>query len=172
MDALFRHPALSPGAAWPTLRMWVRREDEHAVLVSLAPAPEARPEEVLLPCDAALLTLLGSIALGSSRAGLYAARLDEQDPARRLVLCARGVPGALRVRGATSAVADTLYGRTRSAMLTAGHLLRASGQRDEAAHWGTLARGLMLAKRSARRGRRGRSVRAVSGGLPTLGKRG
>ncbi|HZX36740.1 MAG TPA: hypothetical protein VFF37_00100, partial [Streptomyces sp.] len=68
-----------------------------------------------------------------------------------------------------SSVADTLYGRTRAAMLTAGQLSRVSGQDDEAAHWGALARQLLLAKRSARRGR---SVRAVSGGLPTLGKRG
>ncbi|MFC7912520.1 hypothetical protein [Streptomyces sp. NPDC057386] len=169
MDALPRHPALSPGATWPTLRMWVRREDEHAVLVALAPARGARPEEVLLPCDAALLILLGRIALGSSRAGLYAAHLDEEDPDRRLVLCARGAPGAVRVRGAVSSVADTLYGRTRAAMLAAGALRRASGRDDEAAHWGTLARQLLLAKRSARRGR---SVRAVSGGLPTLGRRG
>ncbi|MFF8601871.1 hypothetical protein ACF065_27625 [Streptomyces sp. NPDC015232] len=169
MDALPRHPALSPGAAWPTLRMWVRREDEHAVLVAFAPARGARPEEVLLPCDAALLTLLGRIALGSSRAGLYAARLDEEGAGRRLVLCARGAPGAVRVRGAVGSVADTLYGRTRAAMLTAGALLRASGQDDEAALWGTLARQLLLAKRSTHQGR---SVRAVSGGLPTPGKRG
>ncbi|MFD7919678.1 hypothetical protein ACFV3R_10675 [Streptomyces sp. NPDC059740] len=169
VDALPRHPALSPGASWPTLRMWVRREDEHTVLVALAPARGTRPEEVLLPCDAALLILLGRIALGNSRAALYAARLDEEDPGRRLVLCARGAPGAVRVHGAMSSVADALYARTRAAMLTAGALLRASGQGDEAAHWGTLARQLLLAKRSARRGH---SVRTVSGGLPTLGKRG
>jgi hypothetical protein len=54
-------------------------------------------------------------------------------------------------------------------MLTVGQIRRTSGHQDEAAQWSALARQLLMAKRSVRRGR---SARTVSGGLPTLGKRG
>jgi hypothetical protein len=137
--------------------------------VSLAPTRGAQPEQALLPCAAELLMQLGRIALGSSRADLYTARLLEEDADRRLVLCPRGSAGAVRIHGAVSSVADTLYGKTRAAMLAADQIQRTAGSTDEAAQWGDMARQLMTAKRSARRGR---SVRTVSGGLPTLGKHG
>lgn len=169
MDALPRHPALSPGASWPTLRMWVRRKGEHAVLVTLAPARGAGPEEVLLPCDAALLILLfgGSPSAAAGPPGTPRA-WTKKTPTGGWC-CARGAhparsgsaarsPGGRRlVRADAGGDAD---GRSAAAGVGAG---------DEAAHGGTPARQLLLAKRSARRGR---SVRAVSGGLPTLGKRG
>lgn len=169
MDATPRHPALDQELPWPTLCMWVRWEGERLDLVTLAPAPRAQPEQVLLPCAPELLIQLGRISLGSSRAGLYAARLVENTTDRRLVLCPRGSEGAVRVRGAVSSLADALYGKARSAMLASGQIQKATRRPDEAAHWRALARQLLLAKRSARRAH---SVRTVSGGLPTLGKRG
>ncbi|MCZ1014076.1 hypothetical protein [Streptomyces noursei] len=76
---------------------------------------------------------LARIALGGSRAGLYAACLPDDGADRRLVLCPRGSAGAVRICGAVSSVADTLYGNTQTAMLTAGQLLRTSGRQDEVA---------------------------------------
>ncbi|MBV9025593.1 MAG: hypothetical protein JO362_17780 [Streptomycetaceae bacterium] len=169
MDATSSHPALEPGVHWPTLPVWIRWKGERIDLISLAPARGAQTEHALLPYDAELLTQLGRIALGGSRTSLYAARLTEDGADRRLVLCPRGSAGAVRIRGAVSSVADTLYGKTRAAILTAGQLRRALGHQDEAKQWSALARQLLMAKRSARRGR---SVRTVSGGLPTLGKHG
>lgn len=170
MGALSRHPALEQKGPWPTLRMWARWEGERVALVSLAPARGTQAGQVLLPCDPELLMQLGRISLGGSRAGLYAACLAEDGTDRRLVLCPRGSAGAVRICGAVSSVAEALYGKTRSAMLTVGQIQRASGRTDDAAQWSALARQLLMAKRAARR--RGRSVRTMSGGLPTLGKRG
>lgn len=163
------HPALDPAVAWPTLGMWVRWEGGRLDLVSLAPARATQADQVLLPCDSELLIQLGKISLGSSRASLYAARLAEDDADHRLVLCPRGIEGAVRISGAVSSVAEPLYGKTRAAMLAAGRVRRAAGHQDEATQWSAMARQLLMAKRAARRRR---SVRTVSGGLPTLGKRG
>ncbi|MFD7013980.1 hypothetical protein [Streptomyces sp. NPDC059928] len=162
-----RHPALDQELSWPTLRMWVRREDEHVDLVSLAPARGAHPEEVLLPCDSELLIQLGKISLGSTRARLYAVRLTDDGVDHRLVLCQRGSDGAVRVSGAVSSIAEPLYGKTRAAMLASGQEQRAAGNQEEAVQWSAMARQLLMAKRARRRGH---SLRTVSGGLPTLGK--
>ncbi|HEY9332008.1 MAG TPA: hypothetical protein VIS09_27845 [Streptomyces sp.] len=167
MNTTPRHPALDQDLSWPTLRMWVRREGEHVELVSLAPTRGAHPEEVLLPCDSEPLIQLGKISLGSSRAGLYAARLTDDGSDHRLVLCQRGWEGAVRISGAVSSIAEPLYGKTRAAMLAVGREQRVAGNRDEAVQWSAMARQLLMAKRARRRGR---SIRTVSGGLPTLGK--
>ncbi|MBP5909248.1 hypothetical protein F3K40_31470 [Streptomyces sp. LBUM 1478] len=169
MDARAPHPALDPAIAWPTLGMWVRWEGERLDLVSLAPARGTTTDQVLLPCSPELLIQLGKISLGNSRAGLYAVRLAEDGADHRLVLCQRGWEGAVRISGAVSSIAEPLYGKTRAAMLAAGREQRAAGNQDDAAQWSTMARQLLLAKRSSRRGR---SVRTISGGLPTLGKHG
>ncbi|MEU9189887.1 hypothetical protein AB0D14_36210 [Streptomyces sp. NPDC048484] len=169
MDAMEPHPALAPAVAWPTLGMWVRWESGRLDLVSLAPARDAQADQVLLPCDPELLIQLGKVSLGSSQAGLYAVRLAQEGADRRVVLCRRGLESAVRISGTGSSIADPLYGKTRAAMLAAGREQRAAGKQDEAAQWSAMARQLLMAKRSARRGR---SVRTVSGGLPTLGKRG
>lgn len=163
------HPALDPAAAWPTLGMWVRWEDKRLDLVSLAPSRGTQAEQILLPCAPELLIQLGKISLGGSRAGLYAVRLVLQGMDRRLVLCRRDLEGAVRISGAVSSIADPLYGNTRAAMLAAGREQRDAGSQDEAAQWSAMARQLLMAKRASRRGR---SVRTVSGGLPTLGKHG
>lgn len=168
MDATAPHPALDPAVAWPTLGMWVRRDGELLDLVSLAPARDTQADQVLLPCDPELLIQLGKISLGNSRAGLYAVRLAEGAD-RRLVLCRRGVEGGVRISGAVPSIADPLYGKTRAAMLAAGRERRAAGDQDEAGQWSAMARQLLMTKRSTRRGR---SVRTVSGGLPTLGRHG
>ncbi|WP_198358369.1 hypothetical protein [Streptomyces fildesensis] len=169
MDATAPHPALDPAIAWPTLAMWARWEGERPDLVSLAPARDATADQVLLPCSPELLIQLGKISLGGSRAGLYAARLAEASADRRLVLCRRGLEGAVRISGAVSSIAEPLFGKTRAAMLAAGRERRAVGNQDEAAQWSAMARQLLIAKRASRRGG---SVRTVSGGLPTLGKHG
>ncbi|MGA4846548.1 hypothetical protein ACOBQB_09860 [Streptomyces sp. G5(2025)] len=169
MNTTPSRPALDQGLSWPTLRMWVRRDGECVDLVSLAPARGAHPEEVLLPSDPEPLIQLGKISLGSSRAGLYAVCLTQEGTDRRLVLCQRGSEGAVRISGIMSSIAAPLYGKTRAAMLAAGREQRAAGNQDAAAQWSTMARQLLLAKRSSRRGR---SVRTISGGLPTLGKHG
>lgn len=169
MDARAPHPALDPAIAWPTLGMWARWEGERLDLVSLAPARGAQGEQVLLPCSPELLIQLGKISLGGSRAGLYAVRLTEDGADHRLVLCQRGLAGAVRIGGAVSSIAEPLYGKTRAAMLAASREQRAAGNQDEAGQWSAMARQLLMAKRASRRGR---SVRTVSGGLPTLGKHG
>lgn len=169
MDATAPHPALDPSIAWPTLGMWVRWEGERLDLVSLAPARDVKADQVLLPCSPELLLQLGKISLGSSRAGLYAMRLTEDGADHRLVICQRGLEGAVRISGAVSSIAEPLYGKTRAAILAAGREQRAAGNHDEASQWSAMARQLLMAKRASRRGR---SVRTVSGGLPTLGKHG
>ncbi|WP_189281834.1 hypothetical protein [Streptomyces atratus] len=78
MDAKHDHPALDQAVAWPSLRMWARWEGKSVGLVSLAPTRGAQAEQVLIPCDAALLIQLGRISLGSSRASLYVARLTDE----------------------------------------------------------------------------------------------
>ncbi|MFI1189320.1 hypothetical protein [Streptomyces californicus] len=169
MDATGPHPARDPAVAWPTLDMWVRWDGRRLDLVSLAPTRDAQADEVLLPYDPELLMLLGKISLGGSRAGLYATRLAQEETDRRVVLCRRGSEGSVRISGTGSSIADPLYAKTRAAMLAAGREHRAAGNQDEAAQWKAMARQLLMAKRSARRGH---SVRTVSGGLPTLGKHG
>jgi hypothetical protein len=169
MDARAPHPALDPTIAWPTLGMWVRWDHEGLDLVSLAPARGTKADQVLLPCSPELLIQLGKISLGGSRAGLYAVRLTEDGADHRLVLCQRGWEGSVRISGAVPSIAEPLYRKTRAAMLAAGREQRAAGNQDEAAQWSAMARQLLMAKRASRRGR---SVRTVSGGLPTLGKHG
>ncbi|MFD4258685.1 hypothetical protein ACFWR9_13870 [Streptomyces sp. NPDC058534] len=169
MDARAPHPALDPAIAWPTLGMWVRWDRERLDLVSLAPVRGTKADQVLLPCSPELLIQLGKISLGGSRAGLYAVRLTKDGADHRLVLCQRGLEGAVRISGAVSSIAEPLYGKTRAAMLAAGREQRAAGSQDEAAQWSAMARQLLMAKRASRRGH---SVRTVSGGLPTLGKHG
>ncbi|MFD8968791.1 hypothetical protein ACFV0C_28020 [Streptomyces sp. NPDC059568] len=105
--------------------------------------------------------------LGSNRAALE--YLTQEPTVTRADLTLPHVLSGAVIRGTVSSVADKLYGTTRSAMLTAGQIQRASGRPDEAAQWSALARQLLMAGLSARRGR---SVRTMSGGLPTLGKRG
>lgn len=167
MDATPPHPALDPAIAWPTLGMWVRWEGKRLDLVSLAPARDAKADHVLLPSSAELLLKLGKISLGTSRAGLYAVHLTQDSADHRLVLCQRGWEGAVRISGAVSSIAEPLYGKTRAAILAARREQRAVGNHNEAAQWSAMARQLLMAKRASRRGR---SVRTVSGGLPTLGK--
>ncbi|MFD7089897.1 hypothetical protein ACFV94_19165 [Streptomyces sp. NPDC059896] len=169
MDVKAPHPALDSAIAWPTLGMWVRWDGERLDLVSLSPTRGATADQVLLPCSPELLIQLGKISLGGSRAGLYAACLTKDGADHRLVLCQRGWEGAVRISGAVSSIAEPLYGKTRAAMLAAGREQRNAGNQAGAAQWSAMARQLLMAKRASRRGR---SVRTVSGGLPTLGKHG
>ncbi|MEU9190320.1 hypothetical protein AB0D14_38540 [Streptomyces sp. NPDC048484] len=167
MDAVPHHPALDQEVSWPTLRLWVRWDGERVDVVSFAPARGAQADQILLPCAPEILIQLGRISLGGSRASLYATRLVPGSEDRRLVLCPRGTEGSVRIRGTVSSATDALYGKTRAAMLAVGQTRKVSGHPDEAAQWRALARQLLMAKRAIRRGH---SVRAVSGGLPTLGK--
>ncbi|MFJ8752113.1 hypothetical protein ACIREO_22695 [Streptomyces sp. NPDC102441] len=169
MDAIGPHPALDPAVAWPTLGMWVRWDGGRLDLVSLAPTRDAQADQVLLPCDPELLIQLGKISLGRSRAGPYAVRLVQEGTDHRVVLCRRGSEGAIRISGTGSSMADPLYAKTRAAMLAAGREHRAEGNQDEAAQWSAMARQLLMTKRLSRRGR---SIRTISGGLPTFGKHG
>ncbi|MFF3402162.1 hypothetical protein ACFYW6_27065 [Streptomyces sp. NPDC002659] len=170
VQPLCQHPALDGWMQWPSIRMWVRRDGMRLDIVSLAPAREARTDFVLLPCDEEVLVLLGQIAACGSRASLYVTHLN---PAydKRLVLCGRRATGAVRVHGSVPMVRDRLYTRTRTAMLNVASVHRTAGRSDAAVVWSALARRILVAKRTANKAGKGRSVRAVSGGLPTLGLR-
>ncbi|WP_127455069.1 hypothetical protein [Streptomyces sp. B29(2018)] len=106
-------------------------------------------QEVLLPCAWPELERLAGIATGRSRARVYVRGLGEAGPEQLLVLCLRGAGGAVRVEGPLAPVAEVLAARARAAALNVAAVHREAG----------------------RAARRGRSVRAASAGLPTLGRR-
>ncbi|MFE2640842.1 hypothetical protein ACFXKF_40045 [Streptomyces scopuliridis] len=162
-----RHPALT-GAPWPVIGVRVRHEDRRPRAASWRPAPLAVPQDVLLPCAWPELEGLAKIAVGLSRARVYVRALAEDEPDGRLVLCLRGAPGAIQVQGPLAPVANVLAARTRAAMLRVAAVHREAGRPEEAQAWRARARQLLKDGRAARRGR---SVRATSAGLPTLGGR-
>jgi hypothetical protein len=163
------HPALADAKGWPALPVWVVRRGHRITFAALAPHRRAREAAALLPCDSATLTLLGQIATRESRARLFLTHLDPEHPHNeQVVLCPRGTPGAVRIRGSVAAVADTLLDRTRDAIRRMTGLLRQAGRYDGAVVWHTMSGALLLAGRDARR--RHDSVHTTSGGLPTLGK--
>jgi hypothetical protein len=162
-----RHPALT-GDPWPVIGVRVRREDRSPRAASWRPAPRAVLEDVLLPCTWPELEGLAEIAVGLSRARVYVTGLCGAEPDRRLVLCLRGAPGAVQVEGPLTPVAEVLAARTRTAALRVSAVHREAGRPEEAQLWRARARRILKDGRAARRGR---SVRAVSAGLPTLGRR-
>ena len=166
-QAEIRHPALS-GETWPVIGVRVRREDRRLRAASWRPAPLAVPEDVLLPCAWRELEGLAEIAVGLSRARVYVSGLAEDETDGRLVLCLRGADGAIQIQGPLAPVADMLAARTRAAMLRVAAVHREAGRQKEAQAWRARARQLLKDGRAARRGR---SVRATSAGLPTLGQR-
>ncbi|WEO93017.1 hypothetical protein A6P39_002350 [Streptomyces sp. FXJ1.172] len=162
-----RHPALT-GALWPVIGVRVRREDHSPRAASWRPAPHAVLEDVLLPCTWPELERLAEIATGRSRARVYVRGLGVAEPDRRLVLCLRGAPGAVRVEGPLAPAAELLTARTRAAMLRTAAVHRQAGRAEEAQLWRARARRIL---KDGRATCRGRSVRATSAGLPTLGQR-
>lgn len=162
-----RHPALD-GARWPVIGVRVRREDSAPRAASWRPAPRAVLQDVLLPCTWPELEGLAGIATDGSRARVYVRDLGEAGPQRRLVLCLRGPDGAVRVEGPVGPVTEALAARARAAALNVAAVHREAGRAQEARLWRARARRILKDGRAARRGR---SVRAASAGLPTLGRR-
>lgn len=164
------HPALAGVRKWPTVRVWARRR-QGGLDVSLAPLRDGRVEHALLPCDGETLLTLCHIGTGASRAGLYAAPLQSSRSTKLLVLCSRRDPGAVRVRGSVTNLGEILFSKARTAILKIATTYREAGDTDAAAAWVALADRALEVKRATRQASKGRSVRAVSGGLPSLGKR-
>ncbi|MFI1225926.1 MULTISPECIES: hypothetical protein [Streptomyces] len=160
------HPALA-GGSWPVIGVRVRRESQRLRAGAWRPAPHMVQEDVLLPCTWAELEGIARIAVGQSRARVYVRELVDGGPL--LVLCLRGAPGAVLVEGPLSSLAEPLTARARAAVLGVAAVHRADGRVEEAQVWRALARQILKARRSARRGR---SVRTASAGLPSLGRRG
>ncbi|MFH9742660.1 hypothetical protein ACH4MA_33855 [Streptomyces roseolus] len=125
-------------------------------------------QEVLLSCTWPELERLAGIATGASRARVYVRDLGGAGPERRLVLCLRGADRAVRVEGPVGPVAEVLVARCRAAALDVAAVHREAGRPQEARLWRARARRILKDGRAARRGR---SVRAASAGLPTLGRR-
>lgn len=146
----------------------VRREDRSLRAASWRPAPRAVLEDVLLPCTWPELERLAAIAAGVHRARVYVRDLGAAEPDRRLVLCLRGAPGAVRVDGPLAPIAGTMAAKTRAAALRVAAVHREAGRPEEAQLWRARARRILKDGRAARRGR---SVRSASAGLPTLGRR-
>ncbi|WP_274036674.1 hypothetical protein [Streptomyces sp. MMBL 11-1] len=160
------HPALA-GEVWPVIGVRVGREAGRGLwAASWRPGPFVVLEDVVLPCTWPELEGIARIAVGASRARVYVRELDAAGSF--LVLCLRGAPGALRVEGPLSPVAELLAGRARAAALHVAAVHRAAGRTGQAQVWRGRARQILKARRSARRGR---SVRTASAGLPSLGHR-
>ncbi|MER6717126.1 hypothetical protein [Streptomyces sp. NPDC000877] len=161
------HPALT-GAPWPVIGVRVRREDSSLRAASWQLAPHAVLEDVLLPCTWPELEPLAQIATGLARARVYVTDLGAAGPDQPLVLCLRGAPGAVQVQGRLTPIAETLTARTRAATLSVAAVHREASRPQLAQLWRARARQILKDGRAARRGR---SVRATSAGLPTLGQR-
>ncbi|MEY9839481.1 hypothetical protein [Streptacidiphilus sp. EB103A] len=149
--------------ARPTMRMKVQRNAGVITAAALGGAHAAGLEGVLMPDDEPTLLALVAIATGSSRAHLYVRPAGNEGHA---VLCVRGPAGAVPVTGQVSMAADVLFARTRSAVLALAVMSREAGRQAEADRWRALGRQMLAARREANRGH---SVRALNGGLPTLG---
>ncbi|MGW0673151.1 hypothetical protein [Streptomyces sp. NPDC002746] len=165
MGAEIGHPVLA-GASWPVIGVRVRREGHSLRAGFWPPAPHTVLVDVLLPCTWAELEGIARIGVGQSRARVYVRELVDGSPL--LVLCLRGSPGAVRIEGQLSPLAEPLTARARAAALGVAAVHRADGRVEEAQVWRALARQILKARRSARRGR---SVRTASAGLPSLGRR-
>lgn len=166
-EAEVGHPALA-GVPWPVIGVRVRREERRPLSASWRPARWTVLEDVLMPCTWPELEGLAEIAVGLSRARVYVRDLGGAEPDRRLVLCLRGAAGAVRVEGPLTPVAEVLAARARAAALRVAAVHREADRQAEAQAWRARARRILKDGRAARRGR---SVRAASGGLPTLGGR-
>ncbi|MER5509359.1 hypothetical protein ABT052_29080 [Streptomyces sp. NPDC002766] len=153
-----------------SIGMRIGRSGETITSASLYPVRAAGVEQVLLPEDEKTLVAIGEIAKGESRARLYVAPAGRVDGREMLMLCLRGTPDAIRVSGPVAVYADNLLDRTRHAMYGIAARHRTAGNHAEALRWKRMARQLLVAKRAGR-SRGGSSLRTVSGGLPTLGKR-
>ncbi|MER8120658.1 hypothetical protein [Streptomyces sp. NPDC094031] len=124
--------------------------------------------ELLLPCAWPELERLAEIAAGGSRARVYVRDLGEAGSEEFLMLCLRGAGGAVRVYGPLAPVAEVLAARVCAAALDVAAVHREAGREEEARLWRARARRILKDGRAARRGR---SIRAASAGLPTLGRR-
>ncbi|MDW4912492.1 hypothetical protein [Streptomyces californicus] len=164
MGAEIEHPALA-GVSWPVIGVRVRREGLSLRAAFWPPAPQTVLVDVLLPCTRAELEGIARIAVGQSRARVYVRELGGGSPL--LVLCLRGSPGAVRIEGPTFSLSEPLTAGARAAILGVAAVHRADGRVEEAQFWRVLARQILKARRSARRGR---SVRTASAGLPSLGR--
>ncbi|MFK0142714.1 hypothetical protein [Streptomyces murinus] len=162
-----RHPALD-GVSWPAIGVRVHSGEGGPRAASWALAPRAVLREVLLPCTWPELEGLAQIATGTSRARVYVRSLGGAWAEQLLVLCLRGAGGAVRVEGPLDPVAEVLTARVRAAALKVAAVHCAAGREQEARLWRARARQILKDGRAARRGR---SVRAASAGLPTLGRR-
>ncbi|WP_331750684.1 hypothetical protein OG215_36100 (plasmid) [Streptomyces globisporus] len=160
------HPAVA-GGVWPVIGVRVRRERGGGLrAASWGPGPSVVLVDVLLPCTWPELEGLARIAVGRSRARVYVRELATPGPL--LVLCLRGAPGAVRVEGPLSPMAELLAARVRAAVLGVAAVHRGAGRTEQAQAWRSRARQILKARRSARRGG---SVRTASAGLPSLGHR-
>ncbi|WP_329543379.1 hypothetical protein OG548_45705 [Streptomyces sp. NBC_01356] len=125
-----------------------------------------------MPGDEKTLAAIGAIAAGESRARLYVTPGAPDEGKRALRLCVRGTPGAVRVTGPLGAYADLLLRQTQNAMHRAAAQRQKAGDTVQARTLKGMAGALPAAKRAADKTTTGSgSVRTVSGGLPTLGKR-
>ncbi|WP_369243640.1 hypothetical protein [Streptomyces sp. R41] len=123
-----------------------------------------------MPSDEKTLAAIGAIATGESSARLYVAPAPPDQP-KRLHLCVRGAPGAVRVTGFLEAYRDLLVRQTQAAMRRAATEYQKAGDAEVAGRLRSMAGALPAARRAADKKSKGRSVRTVSGGLPTLGHR-
>lgn len=138
---------------------------------SLTLGGPGRYTHVLMPEDEKTLVAIGAIATGESRARLYVALIVPEQGRQGLRLCVRGAAGGVRVTGPLAASADLLLRQTQKAMrrVAAQHLK--GGDTAQANRLRSRADTLSAAKRAMDKKKRGGSVRTISGGLPTLGRR-
>ncbi|KAB1978513.1 hypothetical protein [Streptomyces triticiradicis] len=171
MDARFvitqGQAAIARGAL-PVLGVRIRRESGNLRAASWRPVPQAVRGDVLLPCAWPELERLAQIATGSSRARVNICDFGAAGPDRRLVLCWRQAPGAVRVEGSLAPDVEVLAAQARAAVLRVAAVHREAGRLEEAQLWRGRARQILKNGRAARCGR---SVRAALAGLPTLGRR-
>ncbi|PCG81151.1 hypothetical protein CIB93_36975, partial [Streptomyces sp. WZ.A104] len=125
---------------WPALGIWADWEGRKLRQAWWHPAKNAVAEQALLPADLKALQVLGAIAVGQSRARLFAG-VQAGVGTERVVLCLRGTVGAVQVRGSVALLAPALKGRTRAALLRGAQEHRLAGRCDEAAAWSAAARG-------------------------------
>ncbi|MFE5805007.1 hypothetical protein [Streptomyces sp. NPDC056491] len=123
-----------------------------------------------MPGDEKTLAAIGAIATGESTARLYVAPAPPGRP-ERLHLCVRGAPGAVLVTGFLETYRDLLVRQTQAALRCAAAACESAGDTGAAGRLRSMAGALPAARRAADRKSTGRSVRTVSGGLPTLGPR-
>ncbi|MFE7029100.1 hypothetical protein ACFU9Y_02240 [Streptomyces sp. NPDC057621] len=158
------------GRLEPGLGMRIRWNGTKVAEASLIPGAPGRYTHVAMPADEKTLAAIGASVTGQSRARLYVALLVPEQGRRGLRLCVRGAPGAVRITGPVTACADFLVRQTQEAMRRVAVQRRRAGDAAQADRLQSMAAALPAAKRAGDKEKRSGSVRAVSGGLPSLGR--